>query len=1237
MVAGKAMAATPEFRSRILTRGKGPGDYAIYRAGVEWDLTDPIVIEGEEDFKSRPRWHTRLTPYHHQVSNLITFCRRLPVTLLADDVGLGKTISAGLVVSELAARGRLDKVLVVCPKILCQQWKDELATKFDLPAEIATGRPLLSAEPASTGAVITTYNSARLYLDRIPEDRFEMLILDEAHKLRNLYGVPDTPQVAKRFRQALEERRFHFVLMLTATPIHNRLWDLYSLVDLLTVARGHENPFGTEGMFARRFIADSRNTARRLRDDAKEEFRSIVYGYMSRVRRDDAKLYFPSRVVRMERVQPSPGELELIEAISEPIQAMNRLAQIGILQDLVSSPEAVSARLTNMARNGTAPPELAATVRQIVRRIPTSAKLQGLSDLVDRLKAENPDHRRVVIFTTRRETQTTIQDYLHRQGLKVGLINGDSAERNQETIELFRADPPAFRIIISTEAGSEGLNLQVANFLVNYDLPWNPMIVEQRIGRVQRLASEHAHVSIFNITLRGTFEEYIVGRLMEKLQMASSAIGDIEALLEGSDIGDSDDDAGETFQDTILALVLAALAGKDVEQATRLAEQSIADAKAELEREEAAINTMLGSMDGHGYVGPRAPDLPPPDRSMDVREFTLRAFPFLGAKLTMSGHGVFLAEENATRELLTFEPQPDEDRQTVLYTSSSPAFQRLVKRVIASGWHDVADLDQNPAQAGEAVAKRWANGLGAELQSVTTKAVRRIFQGEALVRVRATVAHDSYERIVTCRCDPENRTNKGGQVLLEPLPHTVEDMALLGVNVESVANSVGEDKAIAEFCRFYLERREQEVAAAGDDKRKRQKLNDEFTPRLDMTLAGLQGSMWREVVLTVRYTFLGSPAYETEIAVRPHDTALLSSPPTGLCSVTGQIVPIDALGRCAISGAAAMRHILVKSEISARVALPEFTTTCSLTGKCVLNDEAEESAVTGKPVASSLLMVSAVSGKKAEPAYFGRCAFTGIDAFRDELAVSEISGKLFRSDEAARSAVSGLAGHKSEFIECYETRQLIAPGEAERCDATGNLVRKGILQTCSETGRHVLPSELGRCTETAELVLKSLLVTSSISENLILQRIALRASTGNYCAPSEARNCFWSGNPVHPDDLRTCALSGLSIHAEFATREPPRLRPLVEILDGVRRTRDEAGLWDEVAARVGQAVKAKRCLIEAAVLSPARKHLAVCSEVKTLLGMRVRYVGAVFDLTDQSVVGRVAEDKRRDNQWIAES
>jgi SNF2 family DNA or RNA helicase len=219
----------------------------------------------------------------------------------------------------VVAQSRLSKILIVCPKILGPQWQDEPLTKFNISSQIAVGRDLKDADPAETGAVITTYNSARLHLDSIPQDRYQMLVLDEAHKLRNLYGVDPRPQVAIRFRQALEERRSSFVLMLTATPIQNRLWDLYSLIDLLTVARGHDNPFGSEGMFVRKFIADNRPQARKLKPEARAEFRSIIYSYMSRVRRGDAKLYFPDRNVQMHKVVPTPAELELIRVIAKPI------------------------------------------------------------------------------------------------------------------------------------------------------------------------------------------------------------------------------------------------------------------------------------------------------------------------------------------------------------------------------------------------------------------------------------------------------------------------------------------------------------------------------------------------------------------------------------------------------------------------------------------------------------------------------------------------------------------------------------------------------------------------------------------------------------------------------------------------------------------------------------------------------------------------------------------------------
>ena len=154
-----------QVQTKVLRKSEGPEDYALYRTALEWGLLDPIVIDKRDDLKSEIRWRDRVEPYHHQVTNLITFCGRLPVTLLADDVGLGKTISAGLIASELISRRRVSKILIVAPKLLGPQWQEELKEKFDIPALIATGKDLLDCDPEDDlGAVITTYHSARLYI-----------------------------------------------------------------------------------------------------------------------------------------------------------------------------------------------------------------------------------------------------------------------------------------------------------------------------------------------------------------------------------------------------------------------------------------------------------------------------------------------------------------------------------------------------------------------------------------------------------------------------------------------------------------------------------------------------------------------------------------------------------------------------------------------------------------------------------------------------------------------------------------------------------------------------------------------------------------------------------------------------------------------------------------------------------------------------------------------------------------
>jgi superfamily II DNA or RNA helicase len=1222
-------------QQKILRRTQSPEEYAIYRAALEWDLDDPIVIENADDLKSAPRWQERLTPFHHQVTNLITFCRRLPVTLLADDVGLGKTISAGLIVSELVARARLSKILIVCPKLLGPQWQAELLEKFDIPSEVATGRRLMDAEPEELGAVITTYNSARLYLDKIPEDRFQMLILDEAHKLRNLYGVENPPKVAKRFREALQERRFRFVLMLTATPLHNRLWDLYSLVDLLTVARGHQNPFGTEGAFARRFIADGRDKARELKSEAQDEFKSIVFGYMSRVRRGDANLYFPERKVLMHQVDPTPAELQLIKIISKPIQKLNRLAQISILQALTSSPDALSAQLNNMARRGSVPVDLARDVKTVVEEMPPSAKLRGLQSLLDNLKKANPEKWRLVVFTGRRETQTTIQIFLEKQGLKVGIINGDSGERNQETISNFRKNPPDHRIIVSTEAGSEGVNLQVANVLVNFDLPWNPMIVEQRIGRVQRLASEHAHVSIYNITLRGTFEDFIVGRLLEKLQLASHAIGDLEALLQGSEVGDDKDDDDDSFEGRILRLVLDALAGKDNKRATELELKSIENAKKELELEGEYIEQTLGNFDGAEHVGPRVPKLPAALRSMDAAEFTLSAFKALGAHVTSIPNDLYLVEENKGRHHIRFVERTMANEKSNLYAPGTPHFQRLVTRVAESGVHKVEDIDVDALKRAEEVARQWVLSFEATPISIDPEEVERRFDGTALVRVRATVAHDSYERLVDVSCAAAKHRFVNGRAALSPLEKIVEDPATFGVAVDAVIDQAKLDEGISEFVRFYLERRENEIGSAGNDERKKKKLYDEFSPQLNMAIVGLEGRVHRHLKVRARYRFGESVVYDSSLSITPHKDELADAPEIDLCLRSGRHAPRSCFERCEVTGATMLRHLLVKSELSGRFSQPEFVQTCGVSGKKLIRDEVEISSVTGNVVGRTLLKTSGISGSKAEAEHFSRCEFSGVEALNSELAVSDLSRKKYRVDEAATSAISGKVGHGKEFVDCHETRKLIALSESEQCEKSGNRVSPGILVQCQITGKRVLPSELSRCAESGKVALRENFVTSSVSQVPILGEIAVRSIDGAFCGPSEAILCWWSGQKFHPQDVMDCTLLDVPIHVQFLTEEPPRrLRPFVELLDGSANVSNGVeGRRREIEEAISKALAVGASRSVGELISPDSACAILCAEIKSYLGLRVQYAGALYSLNQNELLGQVVLGKRGRNGW----
>jgi superfamily II DNA or RNA helicase len=1224
----------PKLHTKNLRRAPDAAAYQLYRAAQEWDLTDPILIKDRQDLKSEHKWRDHIEPYHHQVQNLITFCRRLPVTLIADDVGLGKTISAGLIASELMTRNKISKFLVVCPKLLMLQWKEELESKFGIPGVCAIGKELLQAElPEGGGAVITTYQSARMYLNALGPAGFEMLVLDEAHKLRNLYGANQSPQVAQQFREVLANRMFKYVLMLTATPIHNRLWDIYSLVDLLAVARGHQNPFGSEGIFARTFIADNRMEARHLNPQMREAFRSVVYSYMSRIRRADANLHFPERIVQLHRVTPSNEELELIRLVAGPIQNLNRLSQISILQALISSPHALLAQLKQMARNKTIPDGLAESVEQVVGRIRVTAKLQGLATLVDRLRAEQPERWRVVVFTTRRETQTTIEAFLGERGVTCGLINGDSGERNQRTITKFKKPVPEIHAIISTEAGSEGVNLQAANVVVNFDLPWNPMIVEQRIGRVQRLASEHASVCIFNIILRGTFEEYIVGRLMEKLQMASHAIGDIEAILQASGVDDDDEDAtadGTAFAEKIRELVVASLAGKNVETATRLAEKSITDAKVELDSQEKNINAMLGGMDEDRDTIPY-PDLPRATKSMEPDAFVLAALKSLGTEFTPESEGVYASERDGKVDRICFDEAHASN--AVLYRPGTPAFSRLTTRIAGNSFHRVQDVDEKAAARAEGMVREWIGSFFDNFRGAQVGAVDRSFAGTAEVRVRATVGHDSYERLVDVVILPGEHWMPAGVTGASPISDPLKNPEAVGLDPVVVIQKAMQDEGVAEFCRFYLDRRKQELEAAGTDARKRKKIEDDFTPQLEAFLVGLEGTVQRRLEVNGTFDFGSGPSYETVVAVIPSENRVVRSPELSRCSLTQKLAPLDCLGRCEMSGVPVLKHLLAKSEVSGRMALPEFMERCAATGKCALRDELEQSAVSKQKISKSLLKTSGLTGKRAEPQYFQKCEFTGIEALDGELAISQVSGKKYRADRQQRSVVSGKTGYMDEFEVCSETNHPLLPEEGEKCEITGGLVVPGILEQCEVSGKRALPRELEKSVATGKKALKRFFVSSSISGARFLDGEGIVSATGKQCLEKEAKECVWSSRKCHPDDLRTCELTQVTTHFEYMTSNGGiRLEPLLNLLNGVRRKSDKQELWPKVVEDISR-VLGGRSEIEAAVSSAGGDHLAVSLETKNWLGLKTRQAGFLYAIRDRATVGRVVLGKRGTEGW----
>src|SRR5438874_2529554 len=456
--------------------------------------------------------------------------------ILADEVGLGKTIEASIVYKELAIRGLVRRVLILTPASLVGQWQGELETKFferfDMPTKPDEWHHV-------TKAIISHDRArSRTHAPAILRNRWDLVIVDEAHKVKNHRAA------IYRFVEKIER---DFILLLTATPLQNDLRELYNLITLLRPGQ-----LGTWQEFKSEHLVSGDH--RQPRDP--EALRALTHAVMIRTRLSSVALdlHLPPRRPRHPEVKLTRAEADLYERTTEFLRRLYRegfikpveqeevedgkrrrqptkkgilqLALIHLRQRLCSSARALAESLQHLGEAERISPEYRAIARQLAQRaqrIKTHAKL----DVLTKLLKETPD--RVVVFSDHRPTIQLIEERVKQLGRKPIVYWGAHSTAERDTrIRDFHQDPRS--VLIATRAGSEGRNLQFCNVLVNYDLPWNPMVVEQRIGRLHRIGQTR-EVHIVNLAAAGTIEAYILQLLDQKIKLFELVVGELDLIL----------------------------------------------------------------------------------------------------------------------------------------------------------------------------------------------------------------------------------------------------------------------------------------------------------------------------------------------------------------------------------------------------------------------------------------------------------------------------------------------------------------------------------------------------------------------------------------------------------------------------------------------------------------------------------------------------------------------------------
>ncbi|MBE3596189.1 MAG: DEAD/DEAH box helicase [Hydrogenibacillus sp.] len=431
--------------------------------------------------------------------------------LLADEVGLGKTIEAGLIFKEYLIRGLVKKALILVPSSLALQWQRELWQKFQIPAAIVKKAHMWETHDI----VIASLDLAKRepHKSAVLKQTYDLIIVDEAHKLKN-------PRTANhQFVKAITKK---FCLLLTATPVQNEIKELYNIISLLSP--GH---LGTEDDFSRTYVA-----GRRAVKNA-EALKSALRLVMIRNRRKESAVELPERHVVTVPIRLSREERRFYDAVSNFIvrEYTRRgihygFALITLKRELTSSRDAVYKSLIRLYEKLPQDAPLAAEIAELARlgrEIRTHSKLKALIELIREIDGK------IVVFTEFHGTLFFLQKALGEAGITSVLYRGGYGQNKKDWMrELFETKA---QVLLATDAGGEGINLQFAHHLINYDLPWNPLKLEQRIGRVHRIGQKH-DVFIYNFATEATIEEAILKLLYEKIALFEDTIGALENVLE---------------------------------------------------------------------------------------------------------------------------------------------------------------------------------------------------------------------------------------------------------------------------------------------------------------------------------------------------------------------------------------------------------------------------------------------------------------------------------------------------------------------------------------------------------------------------------------------------------------------------------------------------------------------------------------------------------------------------------